>query len=499
MSSEPYLLAPNIYLFAYQLCQKKKNGEFLGQDDEFWQECNGLLKPFDVKITDKLDADKLKKPLSRRDRAVLADKYRRAIAFPDPNLQTETPATLLSGSVQPWKIKDSYGLLFNYGYDDEQEPLPKVSLSEIKDKLRPNSILHHFQSKNPSIFLGNTVLLTAYVPTVNKQHDRDYLNDLADQCFTGLFAGEDLTLCDRGELFGNPIFAYENRSKEKGDRYLLIWLFRDEQAQTSVNDCLDSISDLLFYRTKIAKGFADSRLIYQVLNNGYETLGETLDNLDETLQNRKPDRLEPKELEDFKQKLIFLTGESLPYTRTLRLMEDFGNTIKTNLHNYRHTLKEISETLEIEPKNMGLLHEFAEDIAPYFEQQIATNFRYFADGTDLVDRAIATIRGLVEIQQAESDRKLQQQNQALQDHIQAIGVGIGAGAIAASSSTLIFEQQRMTFPILSKNPGTSPHPFVIAVLLSFTFAVGFWALAKWVLPPILRIFSQNESSDESKH
>jgi CBS domain containing-hemolysin-like protein len=117
---------------------------------------------------------------------------------------------------------------------------------------------------------------------------------------------------------------------------------------------------------------------------------------------------------------------------------------------------------------------FGEKEAIAFQAQISADLNYFKPGYVLLDTAIASIRGLVEIDQAERDRILQDQNQKLQDQIQALGVGIAAGAIVASSSGLILAE-KITFP-WEQNHGKDLHPFTIAVLLSLGGAIVFWLL-----------------------
>ncbi|MFP4221281.1 MAG: hypothetical protein ACLFM4_13655 [Phormidium sp.] len=50
-----------------------------------------------------------------------------------------------------------------------------------------------------------------------------------------------------------------------------------------------------------------------------------------------------------------------------------------------------------------------------------------------------SIQKQAEVDQAERDRHIQEKQQKLQDHIQAVGVGIAGGAIVASSSGLLME------------------------------------------------------------
>ncbi len=92
----------------------------------------------------------------------------------------------------------------------------------------------------------------------------------------------------------------------------------------------------------------------------------------------------------------------------------------------------------------------------------------------MLDTASASIRGLVEVDQAERDRILQNQNQQLQDHVHAIGVGIAVGAIVASSSGLMLAEQ-ITLP-WEQNHGKDLHHFTIAVLLNSACAIVFWFL-----------------------
>ena len=84
----------------------------------------------------------------------------------------------------------------------------------------------------------------------------------------------------------------------------------------------------------------------------------------------------------------------------------------------------------------------------------------------------------MEVEQAEIDRDRQQTDQYLQDHIQAIGVGIAAGAIVASNSGLI--TQPWYFPNGQNIEVTlMPHPFFIGAIASVLCSVGAWWVAHW--------------------
>ncbi|MEG4804784.1 hypothetical protein QUB63_29370 [Microcoleus sp. ARI1-B5] len=84
----------------------------------------------------------------------------------------------------------------------------------------------------------------------------------------------------------------------------------------------------------------------------------------------------------------------------------------------------------------------------------------------------ASIRGIVEIEQAKNDR--------LESKIQAIGVGLAAGGIAASSGTdKVFQTvQDYKIPVLMHL-----HPFAFSFLLSCAIALGAAGITWWRTKP----------------
>ncbi|MGC9526543.1 MAG: hypothetical protein ACP5D7_13490 [Limnospira sp.] len=165
---------------------------------------------------------------------------------------------------------------------------------------------------------------------------------------------------------------------------------------------------------------------------------------------------------------------------------------------------------------------FEEQTAPQFQQQIEADLRYFDQGTGLIRQAIASIRAIVEIDQAQCDRtwqrwekqrekRLQEQLQKqehnfleqlhkqdqefqiaqerqrdnatrakeeLQDDIQAIGLGVGVGAILASSAGVITQPWYWPNHTKIESPIPLPHPFLISVVGSGAIALLTWYYTK---------------------
>jgi hypothetical protein len=462
IKSEPTnrLLAPNIFLFAYHL-KKESNS--------FWQKCDALFNDFTTEtLTGNLDFSSTNRFLNKE-----------AIFFTPSNFPN------LEGYAQPWQTQDSYALFFNIGYDDEKEVLEEVDFETLK-KLNPKDFLLLPEKENDK-FLGKTLLITAYLATRNQQQNAEYLRELADNCYQALFDDENAAFSRSGELFGSSIFEY---GKRNSSRHVLIWLYRDENADKQFKKCLTFLNNLLFYRAKIVKFFNDTRPIYQKLDGEYYQIEKNLDDLQEKLDKHCDTSTSDYYLEDFKTQLKYFAQESLTYTRLLRKMEDFSKTIEINLFNYNETINLISEKLEIEKQELSFLQYFGTETAPHFRRQIQADLGYFQHGIDLISQAIASIRGIVEIDQAQRDRELielekQQQkaeaerNEALEDQIQAVGVGIAAGAIVASTAGLM--TQPWTLPSRDR-PLPPPHPFILALVASVVCACGAW----WLMHEVIK-------------
>ncbi len=156
------------------------------------------------------------------------------------------------------------------------------------------------------------------------------------------------------------------------------------------------------------------------------------------------------------------------YTLKLRNLEDCLNTLNIHARNYQLKLRRLQGQVS---DNLDFLGRFAERESETFKLQIQADLNYSKPGSQLLDQAIASIRGLVEIDQAESDQDLENTIQAVGT---GIGVGIGFAGILAAGYPLI--EQPWDFPS-PQHPLLPPHPFVVAVVFSCFFGCGLGWLA----------------------
>jgi hypothetical protein len=459
--------APNVYLYAFQL-----HNDSQGRHNPLWKHCDNILANF----TDKKLTPNLVFPPN-------SHSYREDLL---PNVALKFNINpLIECFAQPLQFHESYAFCLNIGYR-EDGTADNVEVDLIK-QFNPNRALLINGDDN---FLGQTLLITAWLPE-NSTDDLKLLKPLADKCRDALFQGDSPPVFYRSsKLFGSPIFEYGSIADTANYRHLLVWLLADTQTDKDFNKCQAEILDLLFHRNKIIKAFQDSRLIYGELDREYTEIEEDIEYLQQQLTDGGMS-LQQEKLQSFKEQLKVLLRKALLYTRLLRKLEDYDNTIALNLNNYIDILQKICDILGIDKEELSILNNFEIKIAPYMRSQIAGDLGYFRHGTNLIDQAIASIRGIVEIEQARSDRanqlalrnseeKEKNRDDRLQSTVQAIGVGLAAGGIAASSGTdKVFQTvQNHQIPVLMQW-----HPFLFSFALSFAIALFAASITWWRTKP----------------
>jgi len=85
----------------------------------------------------------------------------------------------------------------------------------------------------------------------------------------------------------------------------------------------------------------------------------------------------------------------------------------------------------------------------------------------LLDQAINSIRGIVEMEQAKSDR-------SLETTVQVLGIGLGGGAII--SGVIVQHIDKINQPLLSKHPFSAS--LIFSIIATFVFIGLGWLITK---------------------
>jgi predicted ester cyclase len=447
------IYAPNIHIFAFQLYKGSNfNDNIDSKDLNFIWECGDTIVREtlhqDLQLSQKIDVNK-QPEFNKVD--ILQDAevavYFEGEITPNPNQDI-----LVKGFAQPLRISDSYGLWLNLRRPEKENNQDTEELeTDFLKLLNPNNCL--IFPEHP-LFIGQTILITAWL---NNAKNKNNSQQIADECLLQIFPNQNTAppFYRQGELFGSPIFEYGLPTQSSQYQQVLIWLFTDEKADQQFNQCYQELLDLFFYRHKIIKAYKDSRIIYKLLDTAYRKIEYEVDNIPEPENTQG---VTSKYLKALQKQLKAFPKLAFQYTRLLLNLEDAQNTIAINADN---------------SGNIDFLENFLNKNCVTFQRQIQADLGYFRHGSQLLDQAINSIRGIVEIEQTESDRSLEKT-------IQILGIGFGGGGIVSGVVTSNIE--KINRPIAFISPHNPPHPFyaslILSIIATFLFIIVGWLITK---------------------
>ncbi|MBK4729021.1 hypothetical protein JJD41_03825 [Oxynema sp. CENA135] len=458
---------PKLTLYAFHLCHDMTLGE-----GERVEDCDRLWQTFE-----ELGQELAIAPLATCRqwfnlpenggtvpfRELLSQEIDRCLRFPIPQSRR-------NGELYALQLHDTYAADLTFRYSGSVS-VDQLSHLNPQGKLLPDRI---------QASLGQTLVLFAK-PLINGDTSHpETLQKFADRCLKALLAEADshwqnLSYIAQGKLLGSPIFEYDNFAEDPAQScHILIWLncHPDTTPLEASATYYEPLINLLCSRSKIRFSYHQARQRYRDARKIYQQLETVMQGL-QTLPADTAERLT-----FLKGSISKTTPKAFTYASYIRDIEDQRTAIITNFRNYITALNHLNQ---LEGENELKLFQDFSDRRSQFLGQIRTDLNYLMPGKTLFGDCIATMRGIVEVEQAEINNKLQETEQDLQDHIQAIGVGIAAGAIVASSFGLV--TQPWYFPNREKIelPFLSPHPLIMALIFSGLCSVGSWLIARKVI------------------
>ncbi|EDX78122.1 hypothetical protein MC7420_7860 [Coleofasciculus chthonoplastes PCC 7420] len=398
----------------------------------------------------------------------------------------------LNGSIYPLRLHDTYTADLTLSVPTQTIPITQLQHFNPNGCLLPDNI-------KPS--LGQTLLLYA------EPISFDNYRRLADGCIQALWHNTPQPvpkLIAEGQLLGSPIFEYDHRNLNPAQQcHILVWLKGDPNTLNLPPSNFNYyLINLLFSHAKIRFAFAKSRELYREGQRLTSNIEKEIPQF--TKIEQEPDA--ESRLTQLKQLLARIRTKVFDYTKCLSLLKENSNTLTVNTNNYREILEEIQK-LTLADDNLDFLYKFLNLAEHDHQQQIQADLNYLFASQDLFQQMIATIRGMVEIEQIESDRRWQatenrqsrqlqealarqeaaqreQERQAqeqakqqearekkrerrLEDIIFFVGTVIGASGIFGSSYPLLQET-----PIQWHPDALLPiHPFVGSILWSIIFGI----------------------------
>ncbi|MEC4806910.1 MAG: hypothetical protein SAJ72_21850 [Jaaginema sp. PMC 1080.18] len=352
----------------------------------------------------------------------------------------------IAGNLQPFRLHDTYCI------DLTLSPITPDSQFSIQDigRLYPAKLIKEIQAD-----LGKVFWLTGEKRYfLNPQKDAE--NWVEAFCQT---TGLEFTLIESGKFLNSHLFIYQAENI-----ILLVSIAKSQQADLErAERDYAWFRDLWWSHQKVVFAYKEALACYQKARNNYSNLEQKSQIFSQILVNNDEDRLD-----QINSLLQTIPQNLLEYSCALRDLKAHYTTIETNAENFKICLDRVLTPND----NVKTWSDFSLNRCPHYLSQIQIYLNYLEPGKDLFTDFINTIQTTAAIDQAQSDRERLDVEKKLQDSLQAVGVGIAAGAIVASTSGLI------TQPWKSPNLKLPPHPFIIALVGSVLCSFGAWWVAK---------------------
>jgi len=416
----------------------------------------------------------------------------------------------LYGSIDARRIHDTYAADLTFYYNNATISVADLKQFNPQGCLLPNQI---------QASIGQTLLL--YAEPVGFYDDSAY-GALAEECvraFVGEGIARELKLTVAGKLFGSPIFEYDNIPK---NCHILVWLQEDPKTLVRATATFN------FYWTNLLCARSKILFVYRQAKESYRLGQQIASKLEKLLPKFTQIEAEPN-LEDklTKLKSLLATISSLvfDYAQELRHLQEFSITIDINTDNYEEACGRI-KALSIEGDDLRFLQKFGDLSDRKYQSQIQKYLNYLMANQDFFQQTISTIRGMVEIEQAqlsreqaerehqrdreqiqlykqkeeeqkdrdetqitqdkESEDKEKKRDRQLENIIFFVGTAIGGGQIFSASYPLIKDT-----PIKWQPDFSLPlHPFTATIVWSLLFGVGFGSLILGILLLVRKRFSK---------
>ena len=305
------------------------------------------------------------------------------------------------------ELEDTNLILLDCSTKVGSKPVEPDFISKLKAQINP--------PVDNKVSLGYTWMIYGH-----GKFNEDVLKTLYNKLIGG-----DWSFHRKGKILGATIVeAWQSNREwdvpEKGT-HVLITLYPDQATYENASKLIsENWLTLLWYRHKIWYSYKESRVSKE---KSLKAFNEAV----KDLKSYKKDDLADlnKSLED---NLDNLTS----YSINLNNIGIHQHTLSTNLYNYNLAIVDFLKT----PNNdLKFLKEFSEIAEIKYEKQLEKDYATLAPGLAVLTGLTETIRGLVEVQQAEID---QQQNIT----IAIVGLGLSASSAAVGiSATQVYQPE----------------------------------------------------------
>lgn len=319
----------------------------------------------------------------------------------------------LDGSYSLTKLDDTNCLHSSCSIDQQVE-LSDIehTLTEIKKLdilLKTRDLAPKKLSKNH--YLGQTLMISGWTVPANNA----ILEANAHQAYKALILKEHQHQ-NSGYFLGATVYEMwcsEEPGKkwekiEKGSHVIVVF-YPDEGKFKKASTYYNEWRYLFYCRHKILWAY----------ENGQELRSRLLEKYEHSLIDpKRVQSLSTKELQDLKSELQKNIENVLDYIQNINLLKIQQHTVEVNERNYE-------KQRQASFPNIKFLEDFSNIVKDKYQVQLRQDYDALNSGVAILENLTTTIRGMVEIKQAQRDRNLN-------TTIAIVGIGLATSQIASS-------------------------------------------------------------------
>ncbi|MEH1832260.1 MAG: hypothetical protein V7L29_09335 [Nostoc sp.] len=388
-------------------------------------------------------AEKLKEQLKqKRFLAKPNDEDQQRLDFED------TISSAIDGSYSLANFDDTNCLRYSCSVDQQVE-LSDIehTLTQIKDLAllpKTGNLAPGRLSENG--YLGQTWMISGWIVSANNPN----LEANAHQAYKALIP-QGHQYQNLGEFLGATVYEMwrgEGRwDKIEKDSHVIVVFYPDKKLFKKAGAYYNTWRYLFYCRHKILWAYEQGRELKLRLLEKYKH---------SLIDQKSLESLSTKGLQELKSELQKNINTVFNYVQDINLLQTQQHTVEVNERNYEKQREKIFP-------NDKFLEEFSKIVKDKYQVQLEKDYLSLNPGLPILENLTATIRGMVEIEQAQRDRNLN-------TTIAIVGVGLATSQIASS---VILAQQ------------TPPKDIPFYQTQAFWYSIGTGAIASFVFWIIL--------------
>lgn len=366
-------------------------------------------------------------------------------------------------------LGDTDSILLACSVSDKNHPPDSLPFPELKDKLTTE------KEKLPisGELLGKTWIIAGYSPAKNTEN-------IAKSAYESLNFGKwgsqesgQFSEAKIWEIWQTPQ-NWQNLETE--NNHILIIIYPDLSTMENTNKFYEDWRQLFCYKHKIAWAYGKTRQLKQTLAKQFAPAVQSITPFETTSSQLNLLESELTELTKALDKNYQILSE---YAQGIAYLEVQMQALKTNAYNYQERLQNIerkaNKLTPANPSNFDILKTFNDLVKYKYQSQLEQDLAALSPGLRLREKQIDTIRGIVEIRQAQLDDIIEKRDRIFQETVETWGIGLATVGITATAISPFV-------PNITTNDSTEKPPFIEAGI-NFIFTILFSLLigifAKW--------------------